>query len=167
MKYDYTRVCKCGKTELIEVEKRDATFGLKEREIFKLKCSKCGSSEFSSLSQPQAEFDKELLLEWGNNPEFLFMEQDEDLILADESNIELILDVLDNHKVLEQKRKVLIGALCVIIYDNVESKNGNADLVNRVADILIKRKKEVLIANDWIMDYIKVLVFPIIGIEMN
>ena len=167
MKYEYRRACKCGNVDLIEVTRKEAAFGLKEKEIWNTKCSKCGNTEFASISHPQPDFDKELLLEWGNNPEYFFMEQDEDLLLADEKNIDLILDVLDNHKILEQKRYVLIEALCVIIYDNSVADVKNTDLIDRVASELRRRKKDVLNAQDGIMDYIKTIAFPIIGVEMK
>lgn len=167
MKYQYIRNCTCGHIEYIEVNKREAAFRLRDKEIFNLVCSKCGGTEFNALSHPQPEFDKGLLLEWGNNAEYYFMEQDEDLMLAEESNINIILDVLDNHKILEGKRNILIEALCVIIYDNSVSDNKNTQLIDRVAHELQKRKKDVLHAQDGIMEYIKVVAFPIIGISKN
>ena len=165
MKYEYQRACKCGNVDSYEVTRKEASFGLKEREIWNKECSKCGSKDFASLSNPQPEFEIDLLLEWGNNPDYFFMEQDEDLLLAEEKYIEIILDVLDNHQILNQKRNVLIEALCVIIYDNSVSDEKNSDLINRVAIELKKREKDVLNAQDWIMDYIKKVTFPIIGIE--
>ena len=165
MKYEYQRACKCGNVDSYEVTRKEASFSLKEREIGNNECSKCGSKDFASLSSPQPEFETDLLIEWGNNPDYFFMEQDEDLLLAEDKNIEMILDVLDNHQILSQKRNILIEALCVIIYDNSVSDENNSDLINRVAKELKKRETDVLNAQDWIMDYIKKVSFPIIGIE--
>ncbi|WP_028284037.1 hypothetical protein [Olleya marilimosa] len=165
MKYEYQKACKCGNVDSIEVTRKEAAFGLKEKEIWSQECSKCGNKEFTSLSHPQPEFKTDLLIEWGNNADYFFMEQDEDLMLADEKYIDLILEVLDNHQILSQKRNVLIEALCVIIYDNNVSDENNSDLTDRVAKELKKRKADVLNAQDWIMDYIKEVSFPIIGIE--
>ncbi|MFY7669824.1 hypothetical protein ACOSP6_01920 [Tenacibaculum sp. MEBiC06402] len=165
MKYEYQKACKCGNVDSIEVTRKEAAFGLKEKEIWSQKCSKCGNKDFTSLSHPQPDFEIDLLLEWANNPDYFFMEQDEDLMLAEEKNIETILEVLDNHQILKQKRNILIEALCVIIYDNSNSDKGNQNLINRVANELKKRKTDVLNAQDWIMDYIKEVAFPIIGIQ--
>lgn len=165
MKYEYQKNCKCGNVDLIEVTRKEAAFDLKEKEILNQECSKCGNKDFASLSHPQLEFETDLLIEWGNNPNYFFMEQDEDLLLAEEKNIDMILDVIDNHQILSQKRNVLIEALCVIIYDNSVSDEKNSDLINRVAKELKKRKTDVVNAQDRIMDYIKEVSFPIIGIE--
>lgn len=165
MKYEYQRTCKCGNVDSIEVTRKEAAFGLKEKEIWNQVCSRCGKNDIAVLYQPQCEFEIDLLIEWGNNSDYFFMEQDEDLLMAEEKYIDMILDVLDNHQILSQKRNVLIEALCVIIYDNSVSKRNNPDLINRVANELKKRKSSVLNAQDWIMDYIKEIAFPIIGID--
>ena len=165
MKYEYQRACKCGNVDSIEVTRKEAAFGLKEKEIWNQECSKCGNKDFASLSHPQPDFEIDLLVEWGNNPDYFFMEQDEDLMLAEEQNIDMILDVLDNHQILNQKRNVLIEALCVIIYENHNSEEGNQNLIDRVVNELKKRKTDVLNAQDWIMDYIKEVSFPMIGIQ--
>lgn len=165
MKYEYRKFCKCGNVDSIEVTRKEAAFGLKEKEIWNQECSKCGKKDFTSLSHPQPNFEIDLLVEWGNNPDYFFMEQDEDLMLAEEKNIDMILDVLDNHQILNQKRNILIEALCVIIYDNCNSDEDNQNLIDRVANELKKRKTDVLNAQDWIMDYIKEVSFPIIGIQ--
>lgn len=165
MKYQYQRTCKCGNVDSIEVTRREAAFGLKEKEIWYQPCSKCGRKDFAFLSHPQTEFDMDLLLEWGNNADYYFMEQDEELLLAEEHYIDMILDVLDNHQILYKKRKVLIEVLCVIIYDNTISDDGNQHIIDRVAEELKNRKQEVLNAQDSIMDYIKEVAFPVIGIQ--
>lgn len=165
MKYEYTRICKCGEIEKIEVNRKEAAFGLKLHEIYSLICKKCGNIKFNSLSHPNVEINKEILLEWGNNLNYYFMEQDEDLMLAEENNIELILDVLDNHRILKEKRNILIGVLCVMIFDNSENYSNNKELVDRVSIELKNRLDDVLDAQDRVMDYIKIIVFPKIGIK--
>lgn len=165
MKYEYRKACKCGNVDSIEVTRKEAAFGLKEKELRNQECSKCGNKVFTSISHSQPEFETDLLVEWGNNSDYFFMEQDEDLLLAEEKNIDMILDVLDNHQILNQKRNVLIEALCVIIYDNTISDKGNQNVIDRVANELKNRKQDVLNAQDWIMDYIKEVTFPVIGIQ--
>lgn len=165
MKYEYQRDCKCGNVDSIEVTRKEAAFALKEKEILNQECSKCGSKDFISVSCPQLDLEIDLLVEWGSNPDYFFMEQDEELLLAEEKYVDMILEVLDSYQILNKKRNVLIEALCVIIYDNSSSDDGNQDLIDRVANELRKRKMDVLNAQDWIMDYIKEVSFPVVGIE--
>ena len=167
MKYTYIRTCECGNIREIKVSKKEAAFRLKDREIFNLKCEKCGKIRLKLLSREHPDLDKELLLEWVAHEDYAFMSQDEELILADVDNIDLILDVLDNYKILSFKRNILIQALCVIIYDNSRSQTKNLEIVNRVATELYKRKQDVLAAQEGITDSIKAVVFPIIGIDKN
>ncbi len=163
MKYEYNRRCECGHTEAIEVTRKEACFNLKGHEIWRKKCPKCGKSNSKSMSAPFVEIEKDLLLEWGNNENYRFLDQDEDLILARESYIDLILDVLDNHQILQNKRNILIGALCVIIFDNVETDDKpNQDLIDRLIKELKKRPDDVKNAESWISDYIAEVVFPML-----
>lgn len=165
MNYKYQKTCECENVDSFEVTRKEAAFNLKEQEIWNQGCSKCGSKDFVALTHPQIDFDLDLIVEWGNNSEYSFIQQDEELLLAEENNVEMILEVLDYHNILNQKRKILIEALCVIVYDNIDLEEGNQELKDKVANELTKRKDDVLNAEDWIMDYIKEEVFPLIGIE--
>ncbi len=163
MKYEYEIQCKCGHTETIEVTRKEACFGLKEREILNKKCLKCGKSNTKSMSHSMVEIDKDLLLEWGNNEDYRFLEQDEELILAEEEYIDVILDVLDNHQILQDKRNSLIEALCVLIFDNVKiDSKANQDLIDRLVKELKKRPTDVSNAKNLISDYIAEVVLPML-----
>jgi len=177
MKHALIKICKCGNRDAVGLTKREAAFDLYEdcKEIWDTKCSKCGSKKWYSSQVTKPDYDKELMLEWGNNLDLFFMEQDEGLMLAEEKYIDLILDTIDNHKILDHKRTILVEALCVLIYDNsgellgkeinLKEVENRSKIASRVAKELKARKKIVLLAEDWIMDYIKERVFPILGIK--
>jgi hypothetical protein len=90
------------------------------------------------------------------------MEQDEELLLAEEKYIDNILNILDNVALLDHKRNLLMDALCVIVYDNTidDNKQKDEDLKERVIKELNKRTDELRKADDWIMDYLKEVVYP-------
>ena len=167
MTYKYNRTCKCGNVDSIEVDKREAAFGLKDSFAYNLACSKCGEKLFSSISSSKPDIDEELLKEWSENPEYYFSSQDEEILLAQHSeNIDLYLRFIDKVEMNIGKRNILIEALCVMIYDKEnESDRESVDNLNTIKTELKKRSELVKQAESSIMDYIKEVSFPIIGIQ--
>lgn len=167
-KYNIKRECSnCGQITEIEVSKRESAFDLYDiNKSLGLVCNKCKLTNFITYFD-KPELDFELLKEWAKDPDLSLMEQDEDLIIAEAKYLEIILNVLDNEEILLQKNNILIEALCVIIYDN--SVEGNEkpdnDLKKRVIEELNKRQDKLKLAEGWIMDYIKVVVYPQLQIE--
>ena len=93
-------------------------------------------------------------------------EQDEEIILAEAKYLDLLLRLLDSPSTLDRKRKVIIEALCVLLYDNTiqdDILEVNDELAGKVRNELIKRRKVVIESKDWIMDYVKEVVFPQLG----
>ena len=90
------------------------------------------------------------------------MPQDEELLLADEQYVDMILEVLDTMSIPAHKRDLLMDALCVIVYDNTNKDNSQQDeqLKKRVIKELNKRQDKLKLADKWIMDYIKDVVYP-------
>ena len=82
---------------------------------------------------------------WSKEPDYLFCEQDEDLILAQYvNNIDLYLEFIDNESVSIEKRNTLIEALCVMIYEGVKkSENENQNITKQIASELKKREQLV------------------------
>ncbi|QXP78667.1 MULTISPECIES: hypothetical protein [Winogradskyella] len=167
MTYKYNKTCKCGNVDSIEVDKREAAFELKDSYVHNFACSKCGGKNFSSISSNKPDIDEELLSEWSKNPEYYFSSQDEDLLLAQHNeNIDLYLKFIDQNEIDTGKRNVLIEALCVMIYDKAnKSDQKSLDIISAIATELKKRSDLVQQSESWIMDYIKKVSFPIIGIE--
>ena len=166
--YTIERTCSnCGNKEQISVSKKEAAFELVDiNEVIEKKCKKCTESTFStSFERPDLDF--ELLKEWATNSDLYLMPQDEELLLADEKYLENILNILDSVSIPDQKRYLLMDALCVIVYDNTVEDNQQKDetLKHRVVNELNKRIEKLKQADDWIMDYIKEVVYP--QLELN
>ena len=167
--YKIERACTiCGHTDELIVTKREAAFELfnVSKALGKL-CKKCSSMSFTtSYAKPNLDFD--LLKEWATNLELHLVEQDEDLLLADEQYLDMILQVLDTIAVPDHKRDLLMEALCVIVYDNTHEDNSlqNEQLKGKVIIELNKRHDKLKLADKWIMDYIKKVVYPQLDFRM-
>ncbi|WP_400190243.1 hypothetical protein [Hymenobacter sp. B81] len=142
--------------------KREAAF-----ELFDIngalgqKCKNCSSISFTTAYQrPDLDFD--LLKEWVTNSDLYLMPQDEELLLAEEQYVDMILEVLDTMLIPDHKRDLLMDALCVIVYDNTNEDNfqGDERLKQRVIKELNKRLDRLKLADNWIADYIKKVVYP-------
>lgn len=184
MKYYVTRTCKdCKNQDSFEFTKIEAAFSLyNSNKIWNSACSKCNSKKYSSVGYSRPKIDKELLDIWGANPNYYFMDQDEDIIIADIDYLNLFLDAIDNNYYPKRKTDILIAACCIILYDNtwflkefahkdipiedLEDENKDAQkIADKVRKELIKRKDKVKEAEKSIMDYIQKIVFP--QIELN
>lgn len=141
--------------------KRQAAFELFDEGELMSDCGKCGKSTFESAFEIP-ELDELLFNEWATDPELHLMPQDEELLIADEKYLDLILNALDNLELDKHKRDLLMDALCVIVYDNSheENESPNIELREIVLGELRKRRDKLELADDWIMDYIKELVYP-------
>lgn len=167
--YKIERICTvCGHTEKLIVTKRNTACGMFD--IWKIKrnmnkklgksCKQCSSTNFTMYKRPDLDFD--VLKEWAINPDFDLMPQDEELLLADQLYLDIILQVLDKAPILDHKRDLLMDALCIIVYDNTIEDNPKRDkeLKERVVEELNKRQEKLKLADNWIMDYIKDVVYP-------
>ncbi|AUC74924.1 hypothetical protein [Olleya sp. Bg11-27] len=169
MNYQYQRGCECGNIDSLEVSKIEAAFELNYLEFIKSECSKCGEKKMSFGSVNSPEIDIELLTIWSENVDYLFCPQDEELTLAQyNENLELYLEFIDNEKIDFGKKSVLIESLCVMIYDRAnKTDKKDLDTKNRIASELKSRENLVLLSEHYIMEYIKKVSFPIIGIEFK
>lgn len=172
MEYIVTRTCAaCKQMDDYPVTKVEAAFELYD--FWNIECSKCGSNRCMSLIHPKPELDEELLDLWGQNPKWQFCQQDEDIILAQMDNLPLLLKAVDQALYTEQKQNVIISALCVLLYDNIDvddnlsdqEKKAHQKKVDTVLPELLKRKKIIENSKAYIMPYIKRVVFPTIGLK--
>jgi hypothetical protein len=160
--YSIERICSgCGRNDEIVISKRDAAFELIDiNKVLGDICKVCSSKSFSTRFQ-RPDLDFELLQEWATNPDLHLMPQDEELLLADEIYLDLILKVLDTVSISDHKSNLLMNALCVIVYDNsTDNLRANEKLKSRVIFELNKRQDKLKLADNWIMDYIKEVVYP-------
>jgi hypothetical protein len=157
------RTCsKCGQKDAVSISKRDAAFELVDiNDILGNTCKRCSSTSFTtSYQRPDLEFY--LLKEWATNPDLHLMPQDEELLLADEKYVDMILQVLDTVPIPDHKRDLLMNALCILVYDNTVDDNfqRNDKLKNRVIKELNERQEKLKLADKWIPNYIKEIVYP-------
>jgi hypothetical protein len=124
-------------------------------------CKNCSSKSFNT-SFERPDLDLELLIEWAKNPDLNLMPQDQELLLAEEQYVDMILLVLDTISIPDHKRDLLMNALCVIVYDNTNEVDSQRDdqLKIRVIKELNKRRDKLKLADNWIADYIKLVVYP-------
>jgi hypothetical protein len=166
--YSLTRQCKnCSNEDKFFFSKREYAFELYDTQsIHHAECTKCQSTQSASVVFDVMMLDKEILLEWAFNQKYVLIYQDEQLFLAEEYYLDMIVDVLDNYEILAYKRNVLFEALCIIIYDNHDGSTDESRLlIQKVSEILLDRKEGLLLAKDYIYDYIKDIVFPILKIK--
>lgn len=163
MTYKFKRECmKCGHIDEIEVSEREAAFELVDiNTVLGTNCRQCSSTQYV-IYHPRPKLSISLLKEWALNLDLYLMEQDEDLILAEGQYLDMILKIIDTEIIPDEKRNLLMSALCVMVYDNSDSDHQNPDieLRARVVEELNKRSEKLLLADDWIMDYIKKVVYP-------
>lgn len=180
MEYHIKRTCtNCHHVDLFPVTKIQARFELYDtRQIWTHPCSKCHSTKAHSLTHAHPPIDIELLDLWGNNPDWYFAPQDEDIILAEMDYFEMILKAIDDSAYLKIKIDVLVSSMCVLLYNNTfpcgefdsfskseqEERSADAQIIRPE---LMKRKQRVYEAKYLIMDYIQAVVFPQIGIDVN
>jgi hypothetical protein len=160
--YKIERTCSdCGHNDEIVISKRDAAFELVNiNKVLGDVCKVCSSTSFSTIFQ-RPNIDFELLKEWATNLELHLMPQDEELLLADEMYVDMILQILDTISIPEHKNNLLMDALCVIVYDNsFENSQPNEQLKSQVILELNKRQDKLKLADNLIMDYIKQVVYP-------
>ncbi|TPN88881.1 hypothetical protein [Aquimarina algicola] len=153
---------KCGTIQSLTVTKKEAAFDLIDYDrVLGVKCPKCFNKQFSITFQ-NVTLDLDILKEWSLDSELYLQEQDEELLLADELYLDIVLKTLDTHKILDHKRNILLEALCIIVYDNTikENPKRDEDLKNRVIFELNTRIEQLRLADDWVMDYIKEVVYP-------
>ncbi len=167
--YQYSRHCtKCGWSEVRSLGKRDAAFQLVPSRSEP--CPNCSAQSWSGgLEQPT--LTPELLTEWATDPTLYLMDQDEELMLADEAYLETLLAVLDKGIALPQKHGIIIEALCIIVFDNLNPQNNlpsaeREKTANRVIAELIQRKPIVLEHRHAVMDYVQKVVFPRLDIAI-
>jgi len=175
LKYQLIRTCKdCENEDAFEFTKIQSAFELYDsNEIWKKKCSKCNSQNCSSLHHPFVKLDKEILDIWGNDEKLFLNPQDEEIILDKKQNLKTILNSLNEEKDLKRKIGILLESLCILLYDNSvisdeysEEENQEREKnAKKVRPELIKMRDKIIELQEHIMEYIKVVVFPQIGIK--
>lgn len=175
--YKIERICKdCKNIDSFPLTKLEAAFDLFDSlKIWNADCSKCGSNNCQSTTLHGPELDQELLDIWGNNMNLAFMNQDEELLLAELGYLPMLLRAIDEQAYLKHKIDILIESICILLFDNTfqpeeytdEENERRQKIAKEVRPKLIKRKDKIIKAEEYIRDYVKEVVFPQIGITSN
>lgn len=169
-KYTQNRVCEnCKFEDERTISSIQASFD--ETRDWLEPCNKCGNETFTSFSSSFPLLFRESLEEREKNLDLHYMTQDEEIILADEMNLDLIVEFLESPNILDEKRSVLLSALCVILFDNLPDEDGNEEHTNK--ELALKVKNILMNKIDYFStlkhfyldDYIKEIVYPELGID--
>jgi predicted nucleic-acid-binding Zn-ribbon protein len=168
--YEQTKTCsKCGFTERRQIDKYIAAF--ESTREWTSPCTQCKSTSFKSSSGTIPLPDTDLLKIWSESNDLMFLDQDEDILLAEADNFNLLSRFVQDVSFKPSKREILLSAICVLLYDNtpeVSSETEECDLAiaEKVRKFLISNKSlfDELDTN-YIDDYIKKVVYPQIGIK--
>ncbi|WP_041324065.1 hypothetical protein [Saccharophagus degradans] len=170
-KYWQYRTCKnCGFEEQRENEKLVAAFESTRK--WESMCPNCGVKNVERAGWAIPDLDSELLRVWGKDESLQFDQQDEDILLAEEDNIELLLNGVDSKELLHSKRSTLLAALCVLVYDHTpEGDEEDPDVKPEIsAKVTAELKDRMHLFNEldtvYISEYIKEVVYPRLGIPL-
>lgn len=175
MKHDIERTCKdCENVDLIPLTRIEAVFELYDSGvIWETPCSNCGSTNCKRFGYLRPALDRELLDMWGNDLKLFFVDQDQELVLSKYDYFPMLLEAIDEERYPKTKIDILIGAVCILLYDNTVSSeeeyskkenNEREDIAEKVRPELIKRKNRIIEAGDSIRGDIQEVVYPQIGI---
>jgi hypothetical protein len=137
--YRQTRHClNCGIKEERKISSLEAAF--EHSRVWNVPCPKCGSTKSHGGTTEMPALSAEQLATWAGNKDIAFFSQDEDILLARPESLELLLQYLDDSRTLKSKRKALLAAVFVIIYDHLAPKRHEPLVVSRVVSALRERR---------------------------
>ncbi|WP_395762873.1 hypothetical protein ACH34F_17350 [Elizabethkingia anophelis] len=175
--YRIERTCRnCNYIDIFPLSKEEAAFGLyNAKQIWETSCSECGSSDakFTSLIGPK--IDESLIELWGRNPDYVFYEQDEEILIAGEDNYKIILRFIDEKKFSDKKMTILICSLCILLYDNIGNEKDYTIEENKRRKTIVKsllrelriRKSVVYSVEENLAGYLKQTVFPLLDLNID
>jgi len=113
--------------------------------------------------------NRELFEQWIRDSDLTVLSQDEDLIIGTGENLELLEEFLQRQDAVPGKREVLLSAICVVLYDNSpdvdDPDDSRSSEFAAKAEAILKRNIDAFdeLNEDYICDYIKEIVYPVIG----
>jgi len=171
-KYWQYRTCKsCGYEEQRENEKLITAFESTRK--WDSTCPNCGEKNVERSGWALPDLDGELLSVWGKDESLRLDQQDEDILLAEEANIDLLLHGVSSKELLPSKRSTLLAALCVLIYDHTpedeeDNSHMNPDISSRVvAELKTRIHLFHELDTEYISEYIKEVAYPRLGIPLT
>jgi hypothetical protein len=146
------RTCKkCKNIDKFSISKRELAFQLfNEKEIWNTPCSKCSSEKCESVGFNNVEIDDELWKEWSTNDELNFFDQDEDVIIAEEKYLPIIVSLIDKPDISNWKKITLLSALCIVYHSQFSAKQYNVELIEKLEKELMLRKTVIFESEHYI-----------------
>lgn len=170
-KYSQSKICnKCGHEDSRENSKCVAAF--ESTRMWESPCPICQSIEIENAGWELPDLDEEIMLLWCDDESLYLSDQDEDILMAEEMNIDLLFNFLDNDNIKPSKRAVILSALCVLVFDNTSDEEEDLDINPEIAIKVIHGLKGRIsifasMDTDYIMDYIKEVVYPQLGLSLR
>lgn len=115
------------------------------------------------------DLNEEILETWAKDTDLTLLQQDEDLMIANAIALPLLTAFVLRRDISNNKRRVLLSAICVVVYDNrPDDENSGAEPNLKAAQSAIAFLADHIglfkeIGDEYICDYIKEVVYPLIG----
>ncbi|MBD2766607.1 hypothetical protein IC235_01715 [Hymenobacter sp. BT664] len=112
---------------------------------------------------------------WGDDPGLRFLDQDEELILAEFEYLPMLLNAIDDSSYTGAKINILIEAVCILLYNYSHESEEYSDsekvereqIAKQIRQELTTRKQIILESQAYMRDYVTEVVYPQIGIAVD
>jgi hypothetical protein len=108
--------------------------------VWETPCPKCGSALSRSGTSEVPELSAAQLAIWATRRDRSFSSQDEGILLARPESWALLIETLDDSQTLRSKRKTLLAALFVLVFDHLRAPRHDPELIRAVIMALRARK---------------------------
>ena len=138
-KYRQTRQClSCSLREEQTLTELEAAF--EHTRAWKARCPKSGSARSRGGTSEVPALSAAQLAIWATTRDLSFSSQDEDVLFARPESWALLLEMLDDPRTLKSKKKTLLAALFVIVFDELRAPCHDPELIRAVARALRARQ---------------------------
>lgn len=138
-KYRQTRQClNCSLRQERTLTELEAAF--EHTRVWKARCPKCGSERSRGGTGEVPALSAAQLAIWATTRDLSFFSQDEDILLARPESWALLIETLDDARSLKSKKKTLLAALFVIVFDELRAPRHDPELIRAVTRALRARQ---------------------------
>ncbi len=135
-------------------------------------CNECGALKWSYRGGELPNLNESQMAKWVCNENLFFVSEDEDIILAHEENLSLLVKYLDSDQAPDSNKAILFNALCILLYRNIHSEkvNRNVVLAKKVKEILAERIElfsKVENQRWYISDYVAEVIYPELNLSFK
>ena len=107
--------------------------------VWETSCPKCGSARLRGGTSEVPALSATQLAIWATKRDFSFLSQDEEIFLARPESWALLLETLDDARTLKSKKKTLLAALFVIVFDQLRAPRHDPELIRAIVTALRAR----------------------------